>query len=149
MLFRSVSAIRSAIPDSVPLFLRISATDWVDGGWDLEQSIELMKILKEAGVDLVDVSTGGNVAGVKIPVGPGYQVPMATAIKEQTGILTSTVGLITDPVQAEEILSSGQADAISLGRAFLRNPRWPLFAAETLGDVIEWPKQLERARTVH
>ncbi|MEI6649717.1 MAG: NADH:flavin oxidoreductase/NADH oxidase [Actinomycetes bacterium] len=149
LLREIVSAIRSAIPDSVPLFLRISATDWVDGGWDLEQSIELMKILKEAGVDLVDVSTGGNVAGVKIPVGPGYQVPMATAIKEQTGILTSTVGLITDPVQAEEILSSGQADAISLGRAFLRNPRWPLFAAETLGDVIEWPKQLERARTVH
>lgn len=144
-----VSAIRSSIPETVPLFLRISATDWVDGGWDLAQSVELMKILKAEGVDMVDVSTGGNVAGVKIPVGPGYQVPLATEIKAQTGILTSTVGLITDPHQAEEILTSGQADAITLGRAMLRNPRWPLFAAETLGDVIEWPVQLERGRTIH
>ena len=143
-----VSGIRAAVPSTVPLFVRISATDWVEGGWDLAQSIELAIILAELGVDLIDVSTGGNVPGVKIPVGPGYQVPFADEIRKASGVLTSSVGLITDAVQAEDILTSGKADAVMLGREMLRNPRWPLHAAEELGEVIAWPLPYERARTL-
>jgi 2,4-dienoyl-CoA reductase-like NADH-dependent reductase (Old Yellow Enzyme family) len=143
-----VTRIRSDIPESTPLFVRISATDWVDGGWDLPQSIELAKILKELGVDLIDVSSGGNVMGVKIEIGPSYQVPFSDEIRQATNILTSAVGLITDAHQADEIISSGKADAVNLARAMLRNPRWALQAAEELGIKIEWPIQLERARTL-
>lgn len=143
-----VSGIRAVVTSTVPLFVRISATDWVDGGWDLAQSIELAIILADLGVDLIDVSTGGNVPGVKIPVGPGYQVPFADEIRKASGVLTSSVGLITDAAQAEDILASGKADAVMLGREMLRNPRWPLHAAEELGEVIAWPLPYERARTL-
>ena len=144
-----VTKIRAAIPETIPLFIRISATDWTQGGWDLPQSIQLAKILKELGVDLIDVSSGGNVSGVKISVGPGYQVPFGDEIRKSAGVLTSSVGLITDAHQAEEILNSGKADAVMLAREMLRNPHWPMMAAEELGEKIDWPIQFERARRVH
>jgi 2,4-dienoyl-CoA reductase-like NADH-dependent reductase (Old Yellow Enzyme family) len=148
VLVEIVDAVRSSVDPGTPLFVRISATDYVEGGWDLEQSIELAKVLKTKGVDLIDVSSGGNVAGVRIPLGPGYQVPFADAIRREAAIATAAVGLITEPEQAEEIVSSGEADAVLLARAMLRNPRWALGAAERLGDVIAWPRQFERARTL-
>jgi 2,4-dienoyl-CoA reductase-like NADH-dependent reductase (Old Yellow Enzyme family) len=144
-----VDAVRGVMSSSMPLFVRISATDYAEGGWDLEQSVELCQLLKEHGVDLIDVSSGGNVHGVRIELRPGYQVDFAATIREKVGILTSAVGLITEPEQAEGILTEGRADAVMLARAFLRNPRWANFAAEQLGDYIPWPKQFERARTLH
>lgn len=138
--------VRSVIPDETPLFVRISASDWVEGGWDLDQSIELAKVLATVGVDLIDVSSGGLVHDAKIVSGPGYQVAFAAAIKQNANILTSAVGLITESAQAEEIISSGKADAVMLGREMLRNPRWAMAAAEELGVRITWPLQLERAR---
>jgi len=140
--------VRAIVPASHPLFVRISATDWVDGGWSLEDSIELAKALKVIGVDLLDVSTGGLVHYAKITTGPGYQVRFAEEIKKETGILTSAVGLITDAPQAEQILQSDQADAVMLGRAMLRDPHWPMAAAEELGVRIVWQKQFERARRI-
>lgn len=148
LLMRVVHAVRARVGDQVPVFVRISASDYTPGGWDLEGSIELAAMLREAGVDLVDVSSGGNVATATIPLGPGYQVPFAKAIREKTGVATAAVGMITEPAQAEEILAEGASDAVLLARAFLRNPRWALFAAETLGEYIAWPAQLERARTL-
>ncbi len=145
---RVARAVRAVMPDSMPLFVRISATDYTEGGWDLEQSVQLAGLLKECGVDLIDVSSGGNVHGVHIPVAPGYQVDFATAIKEGVDIATSAVGLITDPDQAESIVTESRADAVMLARAFLRNPRWALNAAEHLGVVIPWPVQFDRARTL-
>ena len=142
-------AVRTAIPSTMPLFVRVSATDWVEGGWDLVQTIELAKELKAIGVDLIDVSSGGLVRYAKIPFGPNYQVDFAAAIRREAGIATSAVGLITEPAQAEEIIASGHADAVMLARAYLRNPRWALRAAEELGVKIPWPKQLDRARTLH
>lgn len=142
------AAVRHAIPASMPLFVRVSATDWVEGGWDLEQTIELAKELKALGADLIDVSSGGIVHNATIAAGPGYQVPFAEAIRTEAGIPTSAVGLITDATQAQEIISSGKSDAVMLARAYLRNPRWALNAAETLGVKIHWPKQFERARTI-
>lgn len=144
-----VAAVRVAIPASMPLFVRVSATDWVDGGWDLVQTIELAKTLKELGVDLIDVSSGGLVHDAKVPFEPNYQVPFAAAIRKEAEIATSAVGLITEPAQAEEIIASGSADAVMLARTYLRNPRWTLNAAESLGVTIPWPKQFERARTLH
>ena len=143
------AAVRNAIPTSMPLFIRVSATDWVDGGWDLAQTIELAKDLKVLGVDLIDVSSGGLVHHAKIPAGPNYQVPFAAAIRKEAEIATSAVGFITEPAQAEEIIASGKADAVMLARAYLRDPRWALNAAETLGVTIPWPKQFDRARTLH
>ncbi|MEK6648154.1 MAG: NADH:flavin oxidoreductase/NADH oxidase, partial [Actinomycetota bacterium] len=140
--------VRQGIPEGVPLFVRISATDWVEGGWNIEDSISLAREFKNLGVDLIDVSSGGLIHGVKVPVGPGYQVPFSEAIKKETGILTSAVGLITDAHQAEEIVASGKADAVMLAREMLRNPRWPMAAAEKLGIRITWPVQYERARTL-
>ena len=145
-LLETATALRSAMPDSVPLFVRISATDWAQGGWDIEESVRLSQELKMVGVDLIDVSTGGLVDYAKIPVGPGYQVQFAETIKNEAGILTSAVGLITEPLQAEEILASGKADAVMLARAMLRNPHWPMWAAEELGVRIPWQQQFERAR---
>jgi len=145
-LLETARALRSAISDSVPLFVRISATDWVEGGWSLEESVQLSAELKKAGVDLIDVSTGGLVDYAKIPVGPGYQVPFAETIKREVGILTSAVGLIVEPQQAQEIVVSGKADAVMLARAMLRNPHWPMWAAEELGVRIPWQPQFERAR---
>lgn len=145
-LRETVQAVRTAIPTGTPLFVRISATDWVEDGWNLIDSIELCAQLKELGVDLVDVSTGGNVHNAPIKATPGFQVPFATAIRAETGILTTAVGLITEPEQADHIIQTGEADAIFMARAFLRNPRWPLWAAEKLGVKITWPLPLERGR---
>ncbi|MFM7462484.1 MAG: tRNA-dihydrouridine synthase, partial [Actinomycetota bacterium] len=145
-LVETASAVRSVLKESTPLFVRISATDWVDGGWGLDQAVELCKALKQVGVDLIDVSSGGVVHNSKLKTGPGYQVPFARRIREEAGILTSAVGQITEAIQAQEIIASGSADAVMLGRTMLRNPRWAMLAAEELGATIEIPAQLERAR---
>lgn len=144
-LLEVAEAVRNSIPDTTPLFVRITATDWVDDGWTLEDSIELCGLLKDLGVDLVDVSTGGNTDGTPIPVEPGYQVPYSSAIRNKVGVATSSVGLITDAHQAQQIIESGDADAVFMARELLRNPRWPLLAARTLGISRDWPIQLRRA----
>jgi 2,4-dienoyl-CoA reductase-like NADH-dependent reductase (Old Yellow Enzyme family) len=136
---RVVDAVREAIPDYAPLFARISATDWVEGGWDLEQSVRLSRWLKERGVDLVDCSSGGLVPGARIPVAPNYQVPFADTIRKEAGVATGAVGLISEPSQAEEIIAAGKADAVFLARAELRDPYWPLRAARELGADAPWP----------
>jgi 2,4-dienoyl-CoA reductase-like NADH-dependent reductase (Old Yellow Enzyme family) len=140
-----VAAVRSSWPKGAPLFVRISATDWVDGGWDIRQSVELARGLKELGVDLVDCSSGGTVPHAEIPVGPGYQTAFAEQIRRETGIMTGAVGMITSPVQAEHIIATGQADAVIMAREFLRDPYWPLRAARELGQPISWPVQYLRA----
>lgn len=139
-------SIRKVIPSSFPLFARISSTDWIDNGWDLNQSIHLAKLLKQAGVDLIDCSSGGNVNNAKVPAAPGYQIPFAEQIKKEAGILTAGVGLITSPVQAEQIISNKQADAVLLGREMLRDPYWTLHAAKELKYDVDWPKQYLRAK---
>ncbi|MCU7494625.1 MAG: NADH:flavin oxidoreductase/NADH oxidase [Ignavibacteria bacterium] len=139
-------AVREIWPGEMPVFVRISATDWVEGGWDIIQSIEFAKKLKDTGIDLIDCSSGALIPHVKIPSAPGYQVPFAEAIKKETGILTGAVGMITDPQQAEEIVSSDRADAVLIARELLRNPYWPLYAASKLGSEIAWPVQYERAK---
>ena len=116
-------AVRAAIPELMPLFVSISASDWLEGGWTIEESIELSKILKNSGVDLIDVSSGGTSSGAPVPVGPGYQVPFATRIRKEAHIPTCAVGMITEPVQAEQIIASGEADAVMMAREFLRNPQ--------------------------
>ena len=141
-----VEEVRAAIPESMPLFVRISASDWTDGGWTIEESIQLAPELTAMGVDLIDVSSGGNVSGAAITVGPGYQLHFADAIKNSGGATTSAVGMITQAEQAEEIIASGKADAVMMAREFLRNPRWPLAAAATLGQEVKWPKQIERGK---
>lgn len=146
-LLQTVKRVREVIPQTTPLFVRLSATDWVEGGWGIVESILLAKEFKILGVDLVDVSTGGTVHNATIPVGPGFQVPMAEAIKHGAEIATSAVGLITQADQANEIIASNRADAVMMGREMLRNPRWPLMASEELEVKIPWPRQLERART--
>jgi 2,4-dienoyl-CoA reductase-like NADH-dependent reductase (Old Yellow Enzyme family) len=140
-----VAAVRDSWPERAPLFVRISATDWIDGGWDIQQSVELARQLKELGADLIDCSSGGNVAHAKIPVGPGYQTQFAEQIRREAGILTGAVGMITSPVQAEHIMVTGQADAVVIAREFLRDPYWPLRAARELGQAISWPVQYLRA----
>ena len=140
-----VAAVRSSWPKGAPLFVRISATDWVDGGWDLEQSVELACALKPLGVDLIDCSSGGSVPHAVIPATPGYQTPFAQRIREAAGIMTGAVGLITSPVQAEQIIATGKADAILMAREFLRDPYWPLRAARELRQSISWPVQYLRA----
>jgi len=138
-------AVRAAWPDHLPLFMRISATDWAEGGWSPDESIELARRLREHGVDLVDVSSGGQVPHAKIPAGPGFQVPFAERIRREAGIPTAAVGLITEPVQANEIIASGQADIVLLAREMLRDPYWPLHAAAVLGENASWPVQYLRA----
>src|SRR5436309_7052957 len=140
-----VAAVRSSWPERAPLFVRISATDWVDGGWDIEQSIELARRLKQLGVDLIDCSSGGSVPHPNIPVGPGYQTPFAQRIRREAGIMTGAVGMITSPVQAEHIIGTEQADAVIIAREFLRDPYWPLRAARELDQSIAWPVQYLRA----
>ncbi len=145
-LLQVIAATQSEWPDTLPLFLRISATDWVDTGWTIEDSMRLATIVKDMGVDLVDCSSGGNVADVKIPAAPGYQVPFAAAVRK-TGVLTGAVGIIVSPDQAEQILASGQADLIFMARELLRDPYFPLRAAAVLGhDGMPWPLQYERAK---
>lgn len=143
---RVAEAVRSAWPADKPVMVRISATDWVDNGWDLTSSIEFVRRLKAGGIDIVDVSTGGLTPDAKIPVGMGFQVPFAEAIKKATGMPVSAVGLIVDAMQAESILVTGQADAVSIGRELLRNPSWPQEAAARLGSEAHWPVQYLRAK---
>ena len=145
LLREVVAAVRDGWPERLPLFVRLSATDWVEGGWDLEQSVELAKALSDLGVDLVDCSSGGLVPRADIPLGPGYQVPFAARIRAEGGLATGAVGLITDPQQAEDILAQGSSDLVLLGRELLRNPRWPLATAQTLRAEIPWPASYARA----
>ncbi len=145
MTLRVVSAVREVWPQRLPLFMRVSATDWKEGGWDLAQTIELARQVKPLGVDLVDASSGGAVPGVKIPLGPGYQTGFAEAIRKETGIATGAVGMITEPAQAETILATEQADLVFLARELLRDPYWPRRAAKALDVKIKAPLQYERA----
>jgi 2,4-dienoyl-CoA reductase-like NADH-dependent reductase (Old Yellow Enzyme family) len=141
-----VAAVQSEWPINLPLFVRISATDWADGGWTAEESVALSKILKEKGVDFMDVSSGAMVPYQQIPVAPNYQVPFAAQIKNETGILTGAVGLITEAHQAEEIIASGKADMVLFARESLRDPNLALTFAHDLDADITWPKQYERAK---
>jgi 2,4-dienoyl-CoA reductase-like NADH-dependent reductase (Old Yellow Enzyme family) len=142
-----VKAIREVWPEHYPLLMRISSTDWLEGGWDIEQSVALACAVKPLGVDLVDCSSGGNSLKAVVPVAPGYQVPFAARIRHEAGIRTGAVGIITQPEQAEEIIAAGEADLVLLGREVLRDPYWPLHAAYVLADdTIQWPSQYLRAK---
>jgi 2,4-dienoyl-CoA reductase-like NADH-dependent reductase (Old Yellow Enzyme family) len=142
---RVVRAVREVLPQRLPLFVRVSATDWKESGWDLAQTIELARQVKPLGVDLIDTSSGGTVPGVKIPLGPGYQTGFAEAIRKEAGIATGSVGMISEPTQAETILSTEQADLVFLARELLRDPYWPRRAAKALDVKIKAPVQYERA----
>lgn len=146
LLLETVESVQEVWPIENPLFVRISATDWAEGGWNEEESIRLSALLKEKGVDVVDTSSGGLTLAQQIPLKPGYQVEFAAAIKKQTGITTGAVGLITTAKQAEEILQNGEADLIFLARELLRDPYFPLHAATELGEDVKWPAQYERAK---
>ena len=139
-------AVREAWPAHLPLFARLSCTDWVEGGWDLPQSVELSRRLKEIGIDLIDCSSGGLVPDARIPAGPGYQVAFAAEIRARVGIATGAVGLITQAMQAEQIVATGQADVVILAREMLREPYWPLHAAGMLRTDVPWPSQYLRAK---
>ena len=141
-----IEAVRKVWPERLPLWLRISASDWTEGGWTIEDSIALARQVKPLGVDLIDSSSGGIVPKAKIPLGPGYQTPFAERIRREAGILTGAVGMITAPEQAQHIIATGQADIVLLARELLRDPYWPLRAAHVLKQQIAWPKQYERAR---
>ncbi len=145
LLIEVVRAVRRSWPENAPLFVRISSTDWVDGGWTLDDSLELARRLKDSAVDLVDCSSGGNAARVHMPLGPGYQTPFAERIRREAKILTGAVGMITDPAQADHIIRTGQADVAIIARQFLRDPYWPLRAARELGYPVPWPVQYVRA----
>jgi 2,4-dienoyl-CoA reductase-like NADH-dependent reductase (Old Yellow Enzyme family) len=149
LLLDIVTAVRGVWPENLPLFVRISATDWTDGGWDLEQSLALVLLLKSQGVDLIDCSSGGNLSSAKIPVGTGYQTAFSERIRRETGIKTGTVGMITGSAQADHIIRSDQADLVLLGRELLRDPYWPLRAARELGHPTPWPAQYVRATPAH
>ena len=146
LLLDIVKAVQTVWPYGLPIFVRISATDWAEGGWNIEEAVKLSAILKQQGVDLIDCSSGGLVPYAKIPLAPGYQVAFAERIKKETGILTGAVGLITEENQAEAILSNGQADLILIARASLRDPYFALHAASTLKEDIAWPLQYQRAK---
>jgi 2,4-dienoyl-CoA reductase-like NADH-dependent reductase (Old Yellow Enzyme family) len=146
LLLEVTEATRAEWPTELPLIVRISATDWTEGGWTAEESVQLAKLLKDKGVDLIDCSTGGNVPSAQIPVGPGYQVQFAEQVKREAGLPTGAVGLITDAQQAEDIIATGQADLVLLARESLRDPYFPLRAAHELGANVEWPVQYERAK---
>jgi 2,4-dienoyl-CoA reductase-like NADH-dependent reductase (Old Yellow Enzyme family) len=141
-----IEAVRRVWPERLPLWLRISASDWTEGGWTIEDSIALARQVKPLGVDLIDCSSGGIVPKATIPLGPGYQTPFAEHIRREAGILTGAVGMITAPEQAQHIIATGQADIVLLARELLRDPYWPLRAAHVLRQQIVWPKQYERAR---
>jgi 2,4-dienoyl-CoA reductase-like NADH-dependent reductase (Old Yellow Enzyme family) len=140
-----VDAVRAAWPEYQPLFVRISATDWVAGGWDIDEAVELSRRLRQHGVDLVDCSSGGIVPTAHVPMAPGYQVPFAERIRREAGLATGAVGLITTPAQADEIVRRGRADVVLLARELLRDPYWPLRAAKELGYTVPWPPQYLRA----
>ena len=141
----TVAAVRAVLPERCPLFVRISSTDWVEGGWDIEQSVELARQLKSLGVDVIDCSSGGNVKSAEIPVGTGYQTPFAARIRREAGIPTAAVGMITGAAQADHIIRGGEADMVLLARELLRSPYWPLEAARELGHDTTWPSQYLRA----
>lgn len=145
LILRVVDAVRSAWPEHLPLFVRISATDWVEGGWTIDESVELARLLRAHGVDLVDASSGGLSPLAKIPVGPGYQAPFAARIREEAGIATAAVGMITEPAQAQALIAEGKADLVFLARAMLRDPYWAVHAAAELGVDASWPVQYLRA----
>jgi 2,4-dienoyl-CoA reductase-like NADH-dependent reductase (Old Yellow Enzyme family) len=130
---------RETIPDSLPLFVRISATDWAEGGWDLDESVEFARRAKEIGVDLIDVSSGGLVPKARIPVAPGYQVPLARRIRDEAQVKTGAVGLITETHHANELVTGGDADLVFIGRELLRDPYWALKTQQALGDEASWP----------
>ena len=144
-----VDAVRAEWPVHLPLFVRISATDWADGGWSVDESVQLARLFREHGVDLVDVSSGGQVPDARIPVGPGFQVKFASRIRREADIPTTAVGLITDPSQANAIVAEGEADLVLLGRELLRDPYWPLHAAIALDEPASWPAQYLRAAPRH
>lgn len=144
-MLQMVTAVRAVWPERLPLLVRISATDWAEGGWTLDESVELASLLKKEGVDLIDCSSGGLVPHAKITVSPGYQVPFAERIRRESGIPTGAVGMITTAAQANAIVRDGHADMVLLAREFLRDPYWPLHAAEVLGVPCEWPPQYLRA----
>lgn len=143
---RVVQAVREVWPEHLPVFVRISATDWVEGGWDLDQSVKLACVLKDNGVDLIDCSSGGLVVDAPIPAGPGYQTPFATSIRREANIATGAVGIITEAVQAEHIIATGLADVVIIGRQFLRDPYWSLHAAQKLHVDLPWPNQYRLAK---
>jgi 2,4-dienoyl-CoA reductase-like NADH-dependent reductase (Old Yellow Enzyme family) len=145
LLSQVVDAVRAVWPAELPLFVRISATDWAEGGWNIDEAVTLGGILRTHGVDLVDVSSGGLVPHAKIPVGPGFQAPFAARIRAEGAIPTAAVGMITDPHQANALIAEGQADLVLLAREMLRDPYWPLHAAAALGDSASWPAQYLRA----
>lgn len=144
-MLQVAEAVRAAWPDHLPLFVRISATDWAEGGWTADESVELARALKKRGVDLIDVSSGGVVSSAQIPLGPGYQVQFAARIRREAQSPTAAVGLITDPAQANSIIDNGEADLVLLAREMLRDPYWAVHAAATLGDPASWPVQYLRA----
>jgi 2,4-dienoyl-CoA reductase-like NADH-dependent reductase (Old Yellow Enzyme family) len=146
LLREIIAAVRFAWPERLPLWLRISASDWTEGGWTIEDSVALARMVEPLGVDLIDCSSGGIVPTAKIPVGPGYQTPFAERIRRETEILTGAVGMITAPEQAQHVLATGQADMVVLARELLRDPYWPLRAAHLLKQNVQWPKQYLRAR---
>ncbi len=146
MTLEVAAAVRAVWPDHWPVFVRISATDWADGGWDIDEAVQLAMQLRKHGIDVVDCSSGGLASQQQIATGPGYQVPFARRIRHEAGVATAAVGLITEPEQAERIVRDGDADMVLLARQILRNPRWPLMAAQALGVTVPWPMQYERAR---
>ncbi|MCX6216999.1 NADPH dehydrogenase NamA [Spirosoma sp.] len=146
LLLEVIERVQAVWPSTLPLFVRISATDWTEGGWAIDDSVRLAGVLKGKGVDVIDCSTGGNVAHARIPLSPGYQVAFSEQIKQQAGLKTAAVGLITNAAQAEAILANEQADLILLAREFLRDPHFPLHAANELGEDLPWPVQYERAK---
>ena len=145
-LLETTRAVRAVWPDALPLTVRLSCTDWAEGGWTIEESVELSLRLKAEGVDLIDCSSGGGVADAQIPVGPGYQVPFAERIRREAGIATAAVGMITQPAQADEIVAQGRADMVLLARAMLNDPHWPLHAAKALGQTAALKPPLQYGR---
>jgi 2,4-dienoyl-CoA reductase-like NADH-dependent reductase (Old Yellow Enzyme family) len=139
-----VDAVRTVWPDDLPVLVRVSATDWTPRGWDIEQTVELARRMRAHGVDLVDCSSGGNVSGARIPLGPGYQVPFAERVRRDAGIATGAVGLITTPAQANAIVSEGRADCVLLARELLRDPYWPMHAARPLGQAVDGRRSTAR-----
>jgi 2,4-dienoyl-CoA reductase-like NADH-dependent reductase (Old Yellow Enzyme family) len=145
LVIEVVDAVRGVWPAHLPLFVRISATDWMEGGWNLDESVKLARLFRDHGVDLVDASSGGLVPNAKIPVGPGFQVEFAARIRREAGIATAAVGVITDPAQANAVIDKGEADLAFLAREMLRDPYWPVHAAAALSETASWPVQYLRA----